>query len=135
MIRSPRFGARSPRVDLMFAVRSCAIALATLALLRVVSAADGVPADDMPVENSPAWIVNRKNKLPKLTRLVAPHEKVRVEVYDLAGKKLFERDDVLHRRTDLNAELKACEYRLKFFAPDGKQITLMQEVGEVLLLK
>jgi hypothetical protein len=66
---------------------------------------------------------------------VAPHEKVRVEVYDLAGKKLFERDDVLHRRSDLNAELKAGEFRLKFFAEGGKQITLTQEVGKILLLK
>jgi len=84
---------------------------------------------------TPAWIVNGKNKLPKLTRLVAPHEKVRVEAFDLAGKKLFERDDVLHRRTDLNAELKPGEFRLKFFAPDGREITLTQEVGEILLLK
>ena len=119
-----------------FAVYCRAVVVACLALSAgTTAAADAPPAPQAAADAEPAWIVNGKNKLPKLMRLVAPHEKVRVEAYDLAGKKLFERDDVLHRRTDLNAELKAGEFRLKFFAPDGKQITLTQEVGEVLLLK
>jgi hypothetical protein len=120
-----------------YAMNCRAVGVLCLALSGgTVAAADPPPGPKAAAADAePAWIVNGRNKLPKLSRLVAPHEKVRVEAYDMAGKKLFERDDVLHRRTDLNAELKAGEFRLKFFAPDGKPIKLTQEVGEILLLK
>jgi hypothetical protein len=120
-----------------FVVIRRAVGIFCLALSAGMVAAADPHAAPKPAgaDAAPAWIINGRDKLPKLTRLVAPHAKVRVEAYDLAGKKLFERDDVLHRRTDLNAELKPGEFRLKYFAPDGKQITLTQEVGEVLLLK
>lgn len=84
---------------------------------------------------SPAWIVNGKNKLPKLLRLLGTDDAVRVEAHDLDGKKLWELDDICHRATDLNQHLKSGEYTLKFFGRDGKQITLTQEVGEVLKIK
>jgi hypothetical protein len=82
-----------------------------------------------------AWMVNGKDKMPKLTRLVAPHQVVRVVIRDLAGKQVAEVRDVLHANTNLNALLAAGSYRVEFFDPDGKAITLTQEVGEVLRIK
>jgi hypothetical protein len=85
--------------------------------------------------DSPAWIINGMNKMPKLERLLATTDGVRVIVRKLDGKVAAEVSDVFGRHTDLNQLVGTGEYRLEFYAKDGKRIALTKEVGEVLRLK
>jgi hypothetical protein len=95
---------------------------------------------ELPIRKSthpddPGWIVNGKDKIPKLQRLLITTENVRAVVSDLEGKQLAEIKDVFHKRTNLNSLLGPGQYQLQFFDKDNRPIKLSQEVAEILRLK
>ncbi len=85
--------------------------------------------------DEPAWIVNGNNKMPKLERLLATTENVRVVVLGLDGEQIAEIKDVFHQHTDLNKVVGSGQFRLEFYDKDGKPIKKTMEVGEILRLK
>jgi hypothetical protein len=84
---------------------------------------------------SQAWIVNGKDKMHKMRRLLGENEKVTAVIYDLNGKELHKIEDVLYTYTDLNAMLDRGEYVLKFFRANGSQIAVEKGIPEVVRIK
>lgn len=88
------------------------------------------------VAEKPAWIVNGKDKMAKLKRLLGTHaENAHAIVRNQKGEPVAEIRDLLQHRTDLNKLFGPGEFRLEFQDKDGKAIPLMQEVGEMVRLK
>lgn len=86
--------------------------------------------------DEPAWFVNGKNKLPKLTRLLGGDRYAKVVITDtLSGKVLLEIDDVLHKHTVLNDTLAPGEYFMKFYDENGQEITLAIPPPRYLTIK
>jgi hypothetical protein len=85
--------------------------------------------------NAPVWMINGKDKLPKVQRLLGTTENVRVVVRDLNGKQVLEIRDVFHHRNDLNKMLPRGEYRLEFFDKNDKPIPIIADVSDILRLR
>jgi myo-inositol-hexaphosphate 3-phosphohydrolase len=85
--------------------------------------------------DEPTWIINGKNKMPKLRQLLGTTENVCVIVYDLEDKQVAEIRDMLDQQTDLNKLVGTGQNRLKFLDENGNPIRLTQEVANVLRLK
>lgn len=81
------------------------------------------------------YIVNGKDKLPKLMRLYGEDTILTLVAYDLEDNELLRIEDVYHKNTNLNELLGAGEYKLLFYDDNGTLLTPSQEVGEILILK
>lgn len=81
------------------------------------------------------YLVDGKNKLPKLKRLYGDDTVLTIVVTDLDGNQLMRVDDVYHANLDLNKSLGAGEYYAKFYDANGTLLTPSQEVGDTLILK
>jgi len=85
--------------------------------------------------NQPAWVVNGANKLPKLKRLLDPHEVVKCVMKDGSGKEVLSIEDILHKHTDLNTLLERGDYVVTFYDENGKVIPLPEEFKTTLRIK
>ena len=85
--------------------------------------------------NAPAWLVNGKDKLPKLKRLMGDSENVKAVFSDAEGKVLLELEDVLNKHSDLNASLERGEYKVVFYDESGKVIELPEEFSDMVRIK
>jgi len=82
-----------------------------------------------------SYIVNGKDKLPKLKRLYGEDTVLTLVAHDLAGNELLRVEDVYHTATNLNELLGAGEYKILFYDASGALLSPSQEVGGTLILK
>ncbi len=68
----------------------------------------------------PSWIVNGRDKMHKLRRLLAGNASVDAIVYDMNGKEVIRIEDILNQCTDLNELLPRGMYTVKFINQSGK---------------
>jgi len=64
----------------------------------------------------------RKNKLPKLRRVLGTTDEVRAVFRDTGGKQLAEVRGRAPRRTDVNELVGAGDVRIEFYDKDGKRL-------------
>lgn len=82
-----------------------------------------------------SYMVNGKNKLPKLKRLYGEDTVLTMVAYDLAGNELLRIEDVYRTTTNLNELLDPGEYKFDFYDESGKLLVPSQEVDDVVTLK
>ncbi len=80
--------------------------------------------DNVANPNSPAWLVNGKDKLPKLRKLVAGHDPVKAVFKSSAGTEVLTIEDIIHKHSDLNKLLDRGEYVVTFYDENGKEIDI-----------
>ena len=83
----------------------------------------------------PAWIVNGKDKLPKLQRVCGTTDNVRAVFIDQQANKVGEVIDVFRQHTDVNKLLGKGEFTLQFYDKDGTLLNSTAEFKQSVILK
>ncbi len=85
--------------------------------------------------DAPAWIVNGRDRMPKLLKFLGDDRYIKMEIIDHNKKVILTMEDIMHKHTDLNELVTPGKYCIRFYEQSGELIDTSRIIPEMVKIR